>query len=72
MRNHLRSGKSVLFLAGGLLTCLIGGVVAQPLPDAKTYAANPALLIDAYRHVEVASVSDAIETRTSQLSLSKI
>jgi len=54
-------GKSALFLAGGLLTCLIGGVVAQPLPDAKTYAANPALLIDAYRHVETGGVSDAIE-----------
>ena len=39
----------------------MGGVVAQPLPDAKTYAANPALLIDAYRHVEVSSVSDALE-----------
>jgi regulator of RNase E activity RraA len=36
-------------------------VVAQPLPDAKAYAANPALLVDAYRHVEVASVSDALE-----------
>ncbi|HET7084850.1 MAG TPA: RraA family protein [Rhizomicrobium sp.] len=63
MRIHAVSwkGKSVLFLAGGLLTCLVGGVVAQPLPDAKAYAANPALLIDAYRHVEVASVSDALE-----------
>ena len=55
------TGKSALLLAGGLLIGLVGGVVAQPLPDAKTYAANPALLIDAYRHVEVASVSDALE-----------
>ena len=63
MRIHIASwkGKSVLFLVGGLLTGLVGGVVAQPLPDAKTYAANPTLLIDAYRHVEVASVSDALE-----------
>jgi regulator of RNase E activity RraA len=53
--------KSLSFVFGGLLTCLVGGVVAQPLPDAKSYAANPALLIDAYRHVEVASVSDALE-----------
>ncbi len=53
--------KSISFVFGGLLICLVGGVVAQPLPDAKTYAANPALLIDAYRHVEVASVSDALE-----------
>ena len=53
--------KSLSFVFGGLLTCLVGGVVAQPLPDAKSYAANPTLLIDAYRHVEVASVSDALE-----------
>ena len=39
----------------------VGGVAAQPLPDAKTYAANPSLLIEAYRHVEVSSVSDALE-----------
>ena len=63
MRNHITSskGKFVSILVGGLLICLVGGVVAQPLPDAKAYAANPALLIDAYRHVEVASVSDALE-----------
>ena len=61
MRIHVTSRKSVSFLAGALLIGLVGGVVAQPLPDAKTYAANPALLIDAYRHVEVASVSDALE-----------
>jgi regulator of RNase E activity RraA len=56
-----RKGKFVPFLVGGMLTCLVGSVVAQPLPDAKAYAANPGLLIDAYRHVEVASVSDALE-----------
>ena len=60
MRNF-GTRKSIPFVFGGLLTCLVGGVAAQPLPDAKTYAANPALLIDAYRHVEVASVSDALE-----------
>ena len=53
--------KSIPFVFGGLLTCLVGSVAAQPLPDAKTYAADSALLIDAYRHVEVASVSDALE-----------
>jgi len=61
LRVQIFSGKSGSFLVGGLLTCLVGGVVAQPLPDAKAYAANPALLIDGYRHVEVASVSDALE-----------
>jgi regulator of RNase E activity RraA len=55
-----RTRTSIAFAFGGLL-CLVGGVAAQPLPDAKAYAANPALLIDAYRHVEVASVSDALE-----------
>jgi regulator of RNase E activity RraA len=57
----ITSWRTAALLAGGVLTCLVGGVVAQPLPDAKTYAANPALLIEAYRHVEVASVSDALE-----------
>ena len=61
LRIRAMSRKSVSLLVGGLLACLVGGVAAQPLPDAKTYAANPALLIDAYRHVEVASVSDALE-----------
>jgi len=62
MRPSIASGKRkpIAFVFGGLI-CLAGGVAAQPLPDAKTYAANPALLIDAYRHVEVASVSDALE-----------
>ena len=52
--------KIIPFVTGGLLIGLVG-VAAQPLPDAKAYAANPALLIDAYRHVEVSSVSDALE-----------
>ncbi len=53
--------KSVSLGLGGLLVCLVGTVAAQPLPDAKTYAANPDLLLAAYRHVEVSSVSDAVE-----------
>jgi regulator of RNase E activity RraA len=53
-------GKTAL-VAGGLLIGLAATVAAQPLPDAKAYAGNPAMLIDAYRHVEVASVSDALE-----------
>ena len=63
MRNPVasRTRNSIAFGFGGLLVCLVGGVAAQPLPDANTYAANPTLLIDAYRHVEVASVSDALE-----------
>jgi len=63
LRNPVASGitKFIALVFGGLLTGLVGTVAAQPLPDAKTYAANPGLLIDAYRHVEVASVSDALE-----------
>jgi regulator of RNase E activity RraA len=36
-------------------------VLADAPKTAAEYAANPALMIDAYRHVEAASVSDAIE-----------
>jgi len=62
LRTQITSWKGkTAFLVGGLLTCLVGGVVAQPLPDAKTYAANPAMMIDAYRRVETGGVSDAIE-----------
>ena len=70
MRNPIISwkGKSVALLTGGLLTALVGGVMAQPLPDAKAYAANPALLIDAYRHVETGGVSDALEQLYSRRS----
>ena len=53
-------GKTA-FAAGALLIGLVGAVVAQPLPDAKAYVANPAMMIDAYRRVETGGVSDAIE-----------
>jgi regulator of RNase E activity RraA len=36
-------------------------VLADTPKTAAEYAADPALMLDAYRHVEVASVSDAIE-----------
>src|ERR1019366_7701870 len=37
------------------------GVHADPEKTAADYAADPAALLEAYRHVEVASVSDAAE-----------
>lgn len=43
----------------GLL--IVGMVRADTAKTAADYAADPALMIDAYRHVEAASVSDAIE-----------
>lgn len=36
-------------------------LVAQPADDAALYQKNPAAMLEAYRHVEAASVSDAIE-----------
>jgi len=36
-------------------------VVAQPTDNAALYKKDPAAMLDAYRHVEAASVSDAIE-----------
>jgi regulator of RNase E activity RraA len=62
----LSSSRKVRFAAAVLLTLAslltIGGVVraAQPA-TAADYAKDPMAMIDAYRHVEVASVSDAIE-----------
>jgi len=61
LRTQITPWKAISFVSGGLLVGLAGAVVAQPLPDAKTYAANPALMIDAYRHVETGGVSDALE-----------
>jgi regulator of RNase E activity RraA len=48
-------------LGGAIVLAGVAAVAAQPAPDAAAYARDPALMIDAYRHVEVASVSDAIE-----------
>jgi len=45
------------------------GDQATPVADAqaaKQYETNPAALLDAYKHVEVASVSDAIEQKLGQ------
>jgi regulator of RNase E activity RraA len=50
-----------LVLAAGLLLGLSLVVRADTPMTAADYAANPAAMIDAYRHVEVASVSDAME-----------
>ena len=57
---RVRLTAAVTLVAASLLT--IGGIVRADVPKtAAEYAANPAAMIEAYRHVEVASVSDAIE-----------
>jgi regulator of RNase E activity RraA len=61
--------KLRLFLAAGLVFgCLVAVVLlhAQTFPDPSVYAHDPAAMIAAYRHVEVSSVSDAIEQLTGQ------
>jgi regulator of RNase E activity RraA len=58
-----------LLLAGALIVpCLLLALFlhAQTFPDASVYANDPAAMLAGYRHVEVASVSDAIEQLTGQ------
>jgi regulator of RNase E activity RraA len=45
----------------GTILTITHSVFADTPKTAAEYAADPALMIDAYRHVEAASVSDAIE-----------
>ena len=57
----LRRGAIMIALASIAVTVLAHVVHADAPKTAADYAADPALMIDAYRHVEAASVSDAIE-----------
>ena len=51
----------------GAVLCVAGWVVRADEPmTAAAYEANPAAMIEAYRHVEVASVSDAMEQTLHQ------
>ena len=57
-----RAAPAIAFvLAAGLLLGLSHVVHADTPMTAAAYSAHPAEMIDAYRHVEVASVSDAME-----------
>jgi regulator of RNase E activity RraA len=58
----------ILLPASLLLCCLLAVfyVHAQTFPDPSVYANDPAAMIAAYRHVEVSSVSDAIEQTTGK------
>jgi regulator of RNase E activity RraA len=61
----MQFARKRIVLAAALLTVTSGALAVALHADAPLtqadYEANPAILIDAYRHVEAASVSDALE-----------
>jgi regulator of RNase E activity RraA len=61
--------RKKIFLAGALIVpCLLIALLlhGQTFPDPSVYANDPVAMIAGYRHVEVASVSDAIEQLTGR------
>jgi regulator of RNase E activity RraA len=61
--------KNKYFLAGAVVvSCMLIALLlhGQTFPDASVYANDPVAMIAGYRHVEVSSVSDAIEQLTGQ------
>jgi regulator of RNase E activity RraA len=60
--------RKYLLFSALLLPCLLVALLlrAQTFPDPSVYANDPAAMIAAYRHVEVSSVSDAIEQLTGK------
>jgi regulator of RNase E activity RraA len=52
---------AALLIVSGTIFTVTHVVLADTPKTAAEYGADPALMIDAYRHVEAASVSDAIE-----------
>src|SRR5271168_1654238 len=65
----LNYSRKKIFLAGALIIpCLLIALLlhAQTFPDASVYANDPVAMLAGYRHVEVSSVSDAIEQLTGQ------
>src|ERR1700749_3757928 len=61
--------RKKFFLAAALaIPCTLIALLmhGQTFPDASVYANDPAALLAGYRHVEVSSVSDAIEQLTGQ------
>ena len=62
LKNSPRIRIAVYLTAGATIILAIGHIVHADAPKtAAEYSANPVAMIEAYRHVEVASVSDAIE-----------
>jgi regulator of RNase E activity RraA len=61
--------RYTLFLSAGVVACCLLAAFflrAQTFPDPSVYANDPAAMVAAYRHVEVSSVSDAIEQLTGK------
>jgi regulator of RNase E activity RraA len=61
-----RKAAWVLALAAAGSLCVAGMVFADTPRTEADYAADPAAMIEAYAHVEVASISDAIEQTLHQ------
>jgi regulator of RNase E activity RraA len=64
----MKSKRKVFLAAALVVPCLLAALFlrAQTFPDPSVYANDPAAMIAAYRHVEVSSVSDAIEQLTGK------
>ena len=60
-RSSKRTILAALLTACASLTVITVAVKADTPMTAAQYQANPQAMVDAYRHVEVASVSDALE-----------
>src|ERR1700753_676835 len=60
--------KKFLLAAALLIPCTLIALLVrgQSFPDASVYANDPAAMLAGYRHVEVSSVSDAIEQLTGK------
>jgi regulator of RNase E activity RraA len=68
-RPKTQPSKRRIFLGTAITaTCLLLALLvrAQTFPDASVYASDPAAMLSGYRHVEVSSVSDAIEQLSGQ------
>ena len=62
------SRKKLLLAVALIVPCTLIALLlhGQTFPDASVYANDPAAMLAGYRHVEVSSVSDAIEQLTGQ------
>jgi regulator of RNase E activity RraA len=68
LKEKLMSRKKFLLAAALAVPCTLIALLVhgQSFPDASVYANDPAAMLAGYRHVEVSSVSDAIEQLTGK------
>ncbi len=68
LTTSLITRRKCLLAAAVIVPCMLIALLlhAQTFPDASVYANDPAAMLAGYRHVEVSSVSDAIEQLTGQ------